>query len=434
MRQGQNALNVIDGVKARFREIASSLPPGVEIESAYDRSGLIHDSINTLQRALIEEAVIVSLVILVFLFHFRSALIVVVTLPIAVLVSFIPIYFLGITSNIMSLGGLALAIGVLVDAAIVMVENGYRHLSERQANGAGPVSNSERRRILIHAARQVGPALFFSLLIILASFLPVLLLEAQEGRMFRPLVWTKSLAVGSASLLAITLVPALMLLLIRGKLRPERANPVSQITQALYLPVLRFCLRHRFITIGLNLLFLAVTLPIAFKLGSQFMPPLYEGSTLYMPTSLPGISVQQARTLLIKQDQILRTFPEVESVFGTVGRSESATDNAPSTCSTPPSCSSRASSGAPASPTTNSFKRWMPSSSSPASPTPGQAPWKAASTWSSPASRPARHQGPGAEYRWHRTPRRPDSEPARDHAPAALHLRRAHLPGLLCQC
>jgi len=329
MRQGQNALNVIDGVKAKFRQIAPSLPPGVQIESAYDRSGLIHDSINTLQRALIEEAVIVSLVILVFLFHFRSALIVVVTLPIAVLVSFIPIYFLGISSNIMSLGGLALAIGVLVDAAIVMVENGYRHLSEHQANAAGPVSNAERRRILIHAARQVGPALFFSLLIILASFLPVLLLEAQEGRMFRPLVWTKSLAVGAASLLAVTLVPALMLLLIRGKLRPERANPISRLTQALYLPVLRFCLRHRVITIAVNLLFLAATLPIAFKLGSQFMPPLYEGSTLYMPTSLPGISIQQARTLLIQQDQILRTFPEVQSVFGTVGRSESATDNAP---------------------------------------------------------------------------------------------------------
>jgi Cu(I)/Ag(I) efflux system membrane protein CusA/SilA len=210
-----------------------------------------------------------------------------------------------------------------------MVENGYRHLSERQQSNADHITGFERRHILIGAARQVGPALFFSLLIILVSFLPVFLLEAQEGRMFRPLVWTKSLAVGSSSILAITLVPVLMVLLIRGKLRPESANPISRITQALYLPVLRFCLRHRFLTIAVNLLFLVATLPVAFKLGSQFMPPLFEGSTLYMPTSLPGISIEQARTLLKKQDAILRTFPEVESVFGTVGRSDSATDNAP---------------------------------------------------------------------------------------------------------
>jgi len=329
MRQGMNALKVIDGVKRKFHEIAASLPPGVEILSGYDRSGLIKDSIATLRRDLLEEAVIVSVVILVFLFHFRSALIVILALPIAVLVSFIPMYFLGITSNIMSLGGLALAIGVLVDAAIVMVENGYRHLSERQKGDAFPVSDAERRQVLIGAAKQVGPALFFSLLIIVVSFLPVFLLEAQEGRMFRPLVWTKTLAVGSSSILAITLVPVLMVLLIRGKLRPEHANPVSRLTQALYLPVLRFCLRHRVLTIALNLLFLLATLPIVFKLGSQFMPPLFEGSALYMPTSLPGISIEQAKTLLQKQDALLRAFPEVESVFGSVGRSDSATDNAP---------------------------------------------------------------------------------------------------------
>jgi Cu(I)/Ag(I) efflux system membrane protein CusA/SilA len=329
MRQGMNALKVIDGVKRKFHEIAASLPSGVEIVSGYDRSGLIKDSIATLQRSLLEEAIIVSLVILIFLFHFRSALIVIIALPIAVLVSFIPMYFLGITSNIMSLGGLALAIGVLVDAAIVMVENGYRHLSERQEAGPLPISYSERSQILIGAAKQVGPALFFSLLIILVSFLPVFLLEAQEGRMFRPLVWTKTLAVGSSSILAITLVPVLMVLLIRGKLRPERENPVSQLTQALYLPVLRFCLRHRTLTIVLNLLFLLATTPILFKLGSQFMPPLFEGSALYMPTSLPGISIEQAKTVMQKQDALLRSFPEVESVFGSVGRSDSATDNAP---------------------------------------------------------------------------------------------------------
>ncbi|MGC2545379.1 MAG: CusA/CzcA family heavy metal efflux RND transporter, partial [Silvibacterium sp.] len=329
MRQGMNSLDVIKGVKQKLRAIAPSLPPGVEIMPGYDRSGLIDASIKTLQRDLLEEAVIVSLVILVFLFHFRSALIAIVALPIAVLVSFIPMYWLGVTSNIMSLGGLALAIGVLVDASIVMVENGYRHLSERQENDASPISEPERQKILIHAAKQVGPALFFSLLIIVVSFLPVFLLEAQEGRMFRPLAWSKTLAVGSSSILAITLVPVLMVLLIRGRLRPERANPIARITQAIYLPILRFCLRHRWLTIAVNLIFLAVTFPLASRLGSQFMPPLFEGSTLYMPTTLPGISIEQAKVLLQKQDRILHSFPEVASVFGTVGRSDSATDNAP---------------------------------------------------------------------------------------------------------
>ncbi len=329
MRQGENALNVINGVKAKLKQIAPSLPPGVKIVAGYDRSGLINDSIATLERDLTEEAIIVSIVILIFLFHFRSALIAILALPIAVLIAFIPIYYLGISSNIMSLGGLALAVGVLVDAAIVMVENGYRHLSERQERDATPVSETERREILIGAAKQVGPALFFSLLIIVVSFLPVFLLEAQEGRMFRPLAWTKTLAVGSSSIIAITLVPVLMVLLIRGKLKPERANPIARLTQAIYLPVLRFCLHHRKLTIVVNLLFLLVTLPVAFKLGSQFMPPLFEGSALYMPTALPGISVEQAKTILQKQDAILHSFPEVQSVFGTVGRSDSATDNAP---------------------------------------------------------------------------------------------------------
>lgn len=328
MRQGMNALNVIRGVKEKLREIAPSLPPGVQIVSGYDRSGLIQDSISTLQRDLIEEAIIVSLVIIVFLFHFRSAFIPIIALPIAVLISFLPIYLLGITSNIMSLGGLALAIGVLVDAAIVMVENGYRHLADRQAQNES-VSEEERRSILIGSAKQVGPALFFSLLIIVVSFLPVFLLDAQEGRMFRPLAWTKTLAVASSSLLAITLVPLLMVLLIRGRLKPEHKNPISRFTQALYLPVLRFCLRHPKFTIAANLLFLAMTLPIAWHMGSQFMPPLFEGSALYMPTALPGIGIEQARVLLRKQDAILRSFPEVSSVFGAVGRSDSATDNAP---------------------------------------------------------------------------------------------------------
>jgi copper/silver efflux system protein len=332
MRYGMNALNVIDGVKKRLAEIKPSLPAGVEIVSGYDRSGLIQDSIKTLQRDLIEEAIIVSFVTIAFLFHFRSALIPILTLPIAVLAAFIPMYFLNVSSNIMSLGGLALAIGVLIDAAIVMVENGYRHLSEHitatGVSGAN-VTEKERRRILMGAAKQVGPAIFFSLLVILVSFLPVFLLEAQEGRMFRPLAWTKTLSVAFSSVLAITLVPVLMVIFIRGHLRPENENPFSRWTQALYLPVLRFCLRHRKTTLLINLIFLVVTLPLAWRIGSQFMPPLYEGSALYMPTALPGISITQASTLLQEQDRIIKSFPEVESVFGVVGRSDSPTDNAP---------------------------------------------------------------------------------------------------------
>jgi Cu(I)/Ag(I) efflux system membrane protein CusA/SilA len=327
MRYGLNALNVINGVKKKLAEVKRSLPPGVEVVAGYDRSGLIEDSIRTLQRDLLEEAIIVSVVIIVFLFHFRSALIPILTLPIAVIASFIPMYYLQVSSNIMSLGGLALAIGVLVDAAIVMVENGYRHVSEHPH--AGDLSGTERRKILIDAARQVGPALFFSLLIIVVSFLPVFLLEAQEGRMFRPLAWTKTMAVAFSSLLAITLVPILMTMFIRGKLRPESENPVSRFTQALYLPVLRLCLKYRKTTLLLNLAFLLVTFPLMFRLGSQFMPPLFEGSSLYMPTALPGISITQASSLLQQQDQVLRSFPEVQSVFGIVGRSDSATDNAP---------------------------------------------------------------------------------------------------------
>ncbi len=344
MRFGQNALNVINGVKAKIKTAQQSLPPGVEIVSAYDRSELIHKSIATLQRTLLEEAIIVSLIIIVFLFHFRSALIPILTLPIAVIAAFVPMYYLRVSTNIMSLGGLALAIGVLVDAGIVMVENGYRHLSEVQGlgtRGSGlgkkgspsaahiDLTKGERRIILLGAAKQVGPAIFFSLVIIVVSFLPVFLLEAQEGRMFRPLAWTKTLAVGFSSLLAITLVPVLMLIFIRGRLKPESANPISRFTQAIYLPILRWCLRHRAITVIANLIFLAVTLPLAFRIGSQFMPPFYEGSALYMPTAYPGISITQASGLLQEQDRIIKAFPEVESVFGTVGRSDSATDNAP---------------------------------------------------------------------------------------------------------
>jgi len=234
---------------------------------------------------------------------------------------------------VMSLGGLALAIGVLIDAAIVMVENGYKHVAERSGLQDGEhtsaLGESERRAILVSSAKQVGPALFYSLIIIVVSFLPVFLLEAQEGRMFRPLAWTKTLALVFSSLLSITLVPALMPLFVRGRLRPESRNPAARMTQALYLPVLRCCLRHWKLVLAINLIFLAATVPLYFRLGSQFMPALYEGSSLYMPSALPGISITQASALMQEQDRIIRSFPEVETVFGTVGRSDSATDNAP---------------------------------------------------------------------------------------------------------
>jgi len=356
MRYGMNALTVINGVKQKLAEIKPSLPPGVKIVSGYDRSGLIQASIHTLERDLIEEAIVVSLVIIIFLWHFRSALIPILTIPIAVVASFIPMYYLHVSSNIMSLGGVALAIGILVDAGIVMVENGYRHLAERQAQPAPqadlpfddpernaarlegnslvvapvvPMPEKERRQVLLAAAQQVGPALFFSLVIIVVSFLPVFMLEAQEGRMFSPLAWTKTLAIAFSSILAITLVPVLMPLFIRGRLRPESRNPVSRVTQAIYLPVLRLCLRFRKTTVLIAVICLVLTVPLARQIGSQFMPPLFEGSTLYMPTALPGISITQASQLLQEQDRIIRTFPEVETVFGTVGRSDSATDNAP---------------------------------------------------------------------------------------------------------
>ncbi len=325
MRDGMNALNVINGVKAKLREMAPSLPAGVEIATGYDRSWLIDESIQTLRRDLILEAIIVSFVCIAFLFHFRSALVPIITVPIAVLAAFIPMYYLHVSSNIMSLGGLALAIGVLIDAAIVIVENGYRHLAERNDQPG----RDEQKRILIKAAQQVGPALFFSLIIIVVSFLPVFLLEAQEGRMFRPLAWTKTLALVFSSLLSITLVPALMPFFLRGKLRPESKNPAARVTQALYLPVLRWSLRHWKLVVALNLVFLAVTAPLYLRLGSQFMPALYEGSALYMPSALPGISITQAVALMQEQDRIIRSFPEVSTVFGTVGRSDSATDNAP---------------------------------------------------------------------------------------------------------
>src|SRR5438105_1451304 len=322
MRFGENALGVIDRVKAKLREVQTSLPSGVTIVPTYDRSWLIGESINTLRRTLIEEAIVVSLVIIVFLFHFKSALIPILTLPIAVVASFLPMYYLGVTSNIMSLGGLALAIGVLVDASIVMVENAYRHVTEEQ------IPYEEQPRAIVRAAKQVARAIFFSLTIIVVSFVPVFLLEAQEGRMFRPLAFTKTFAMVGASILSITLVPVLMTIFIRvRRLKPESQNPISRALAWLYGPLIRLALRWKWIALLVNFAVVPLTIPFLFLIGSEVMPPLYEGSQLYMPTSPPGLSITEATRLLQIQDKILRTFPEVETVFGTVGSATTPTDN-----------------------------------------------------------------------------------------------------------
>src|SRR5947207_713862 len=326
MRLGENALTVIDAVKAKLQDVQHSMPPGMKIVPTYDRSWLIDESIGTLRRTLIEEAIVVSIVIIIFLFHFRSALVPILALPIAVLASFIPMYYLGVTSNIMSLGGLALAIGVLVDASIVMVENAYRHVSEAEE----PLPYEDQPKVIIAAAKQVGRAIFFSLTIIIVSFVPVFLLEAQEGRMFRPLAFTKTVAMMAASILSITLVPVLMISFISGKrLKPESQNPISRVCAGIYEPILREALRWRWAALLVNFAVIPLTVPLLFMIGSEFMPPLFEGSQLYMPTSPPGLSITESTRLLQVQDKILRTFPEVESVFGTVGRGTTSTDNTP---------------------------------------------------------------------------------------------------------
>jgi Cu(I)/Ag(I) efflux system membrane protein CusA/SilA len=326
MRFGENALRVIDRVKARLTALTTALPPGVHIVPTYDRSGLINASIGTLRRTLIEEAIVVSLVILIFLFHARSALVPILALPVALAASFIPMYYLDVTSNIMSLGGLALAIGVMVDAAIVMVENAYRHVSEPETS----LAYEDQPRAIVGAAKQVARAIFFSLAIIIVSFVPVFLLEAQEGRMFRPLAFTKTSAMVLASLLSITLVPVLMTIFVRGRrLKPESVNPISRVFTWLYEPILRAALRFKWTALILNFAVVPLTIPLLFVIGSEFMPPLFEGSMLYMPTAPPGMSITEATRLLQVQDKLLRQVPEVQQVFGTVGRGTTPTDNSP---------------------------------------------------------------------------------------------------------
>ncbi|HYE36921.1 efflux RND transporter permease subunit [Methylocaldum sp.] len=321
-RYGQNALDVIRNVKEKLAEISSGLPQGVSVEAVYDRSGLILRAIVNLREKLVEETLVVAAVCIVFLLHIRSALVAIIMLPIGVLIAFIVMHLLGINSNIMSLGGIAIAIGAMVDAAIVMIENAHKHLER-----AEPHEN--RLAIMIKAAREVGPALFFSLLIITVSFLPVFALEDQEGRLFKPLAYTKTFAMAGSALLSVTLVPVLMLLFIRGRIVPEHKNPVSRVLIWLYRPVIAFVLRWKKLTIAFALLVLAVTVYPLSKLGSEFMPTLNEGTLLFMPMSLPGLSVTKAAEIMQTHNRILKTFPEVESVFGKAGRAATATDPAP---------------------------------------------------------------------------------------------------------
>jgi Cu(I)/Ag(I) efflux system membrane protein CusA/SilA len=322
-RFGANALDVIENVKKRFAEIASSLPKSVEIVAVYDRSTLIKAAIDTLKHTLFEESVVVALVCVVFLLHVRSALVAILMLPVGVLMAFGAMKLLGLGSNIMSLGGIAIAIGAMVDAAIVMIENAHKHL-ERAAPGRSRVT------ILIEAASEVGPALFFSLLIITVSFMPIFTLEQQEGRLFSPLAFTKTFSMAAAALLSVTLVPALMVIFVRGRIIPEHSNPINRFLIWIYRPVISGVLHAKTLVILLALAVLAVTIWPARQLGSEFMPNLNEGTLLYMPTTLPGISVTKAAELLQMQDRIIRSFPEVASVYGKAGRAATATDPAPS--------------------------------------------------------------------------------------------------------
>lgn len=321
-RYGQNALDVIQNVKDKIAEIASGLPEGVSISSVYDRSDLILRAVHTLKRTLVEESLIVAAVCIIFLLHLRSALVAILMLPVGVLMSIIVMQMLGLTSNIMSLGGIAIAVGAMVDAAIVMIENAHKHL-ERMKPG------ESRVQALIEAAIEVGPSLFFGLLIITVSFLPVFTLESQEGRMFKPLAFTKTFSMAGAAVLSVTLVPVLMALFVRGRILPEHKNPINRLLIWLYRPLIRMVLNWKACTILLALAVLGVSAYPVTQVGSEFMPSLFEGTLLYMPTTLPGVSITKAAELMQTQDKIIKSFPEVATVFGKAGRADTATDPAP---------------------------------------------------------------------------------------------------------
>lgn len=325
MRSGENALTVIDAVKAKLKDIKAGLPEGVEIETVYDRAPLIRGAVAYLQHKLLEEGLVVALVCLIFLLHVRSAFVAIITLPLGVLGAFIVMSYQGITANIMSLGGIAIAIGAMVDASIVMVENAHRKLSE-----LGPdTSSAKRREALILAAKEVGPGLFFSLLIITVSFLPVFALTGQSFRLFAPLAYTKTYAMAFASVLSVTVVPVLMLWLIRGRIRREMANPINWLFVQLYRPVIWLALKARWATLLLALAALGSIIVPLQRIGSEFMPALYEGELLYMPTTLPGVSISKAKEILAQTNRLIGTVPEVDRVFGKVGRADTATDPAP---------------------------------------------------------------------------------------------------------
>lgn len=328
MRYGENAKDVIDRVKAKIKEIYPGLPKGVEIKPAYDRTDIIMAAVNNLKGTLLQEAIVVSIVVFLFLLHFRSVLRIIIEIPIAVLMAFILMKTFGITSNIMSLGGIAIAIGVIVDASIVLVENAYRHVAQTQKE-KGTLTKEDYTEISIRSAKQVGPAIFFSVAIMVVSFLPVFLLEGQEGKLFRPLAFTKTFVMIGSAIIAITLVPMLMTILTRGKFRSEEQNPISNILNKIYAPVIRWVLKYRKTTIALNIIALLITIPMMTNIGSEFMPPLDEQSLLFMPVTLPSASITEVNRILQVQDAIIKSVPEVESVLGKAGKAETSTDNAP---------------------------------------------------------------------------------------------------------
>ena len=325
MRYGENAVTVIDAVKQRLEDVRRSLPEGVQLVVTYDRSGLIEDSVRTLQHTLIEEMIVVSLVIFFFLLHARSALVPILTLPVGVLLAFIPMLYQGLTANIMSLGGIAVAIGAMVDASIILIENIHKKLAEWESAG----EPTPRVDAIIEAMQEVGPSIFFSLLVITASFLPVFTLEATEGKLFKPLAFTKTYSIGFSAILAVTLTPALAALVIRGKMRGEEHHPIQRWMTALYAPVVRFVVEHRYAVLLVAAAIMAFTVPAFLRLGNEFMPPLNEGVILYMPTAPPGMSETESARVLGRMDAELKKFPEVLSVFGKMGRAESPTDSAP---------------------------------------------------------------------------------------------------------
>ncbi|HEC18358.1 MAG TPA: efflux RND transporter permease subunit [Gammaproteobacteria bacterium] len=329
MRFGENALATIEGVREKLNELQKGLPEGVEIVTTYDRGDLIERAVDNLKEKLFEEFIVVSLVCIIFLLHARSALVAIVTLPIGILMAFILMKWQGLNANIMSLGGIAITIGAMVDGAIVMIENAHKHLENAVKRKGGELNSAERWRAISDASKEVGPALFFSLLIITVSYLAIFTLQAQEGRLFKPLAFTSTYAMAASALLAVTLVPLLMGYFIRGKIMPESRNPINRLLHFFHSPSLTLTLRWRKLTLLLALVLLVATLWPLSRLGSEFMPPLDEGDILYMPTTFPGISITKAKELLQQTDKILKTFPEVESVFGKVGRAETATDSAP---------------------------------------------------------------------------------------------------------